>query len=74
MMNDTTVISEIQGFVDFFGLGISKEKLAEKTFYFLDKNGHDCWILNGKYIGYDGEEFQFIKSRKEDRWIVKPLR
>lgn len=72
-MNETTVISEIQGFVDYYGLGISKEKLAEKTYRYMDGNGHDCYVLNGKYIGVDGEEFQFIKSRKEGRWIVKAM-
>lgn len=71
MMNETTIMSEIQGFVDFYGLGISKEKLASKAYRFMEGNGHQCYVLNGKYIGVDGEEFQFIKSIKEGRWIVK---
>ena len=73
-MNDTTVISEIQGFVDFFSFGINREKLAEKAYRYMEANGHECYILNGKYIGVDGEEFQFIKSTKEGRWIVKTIR
>lgn len=68
-----TIKSEIQGFIDFFGLGISKEKLAVKAYDFMKNNGHNCYILNGKYIGVDGEEFQFIKSKAKDCWIVKEI-
>ena len=70
---ETTIKSEIQGIVDFYGLGISKEKLAEKAYRVLEMNGHDCYILNGKYIGVDGEEFQFIKNKVNGCWIVKGI-
>jgi len=70
---ETTVMSELQGFVEQFGFGISKEKLIVKAYRFMEANGHDSYILNDRYIGVDGEEYQLIKSRKEDRWIVKEL-
>ena len=70
---DTTVKSELQGFVDQYGLGISKVRLIDKAYRFMEGNGHDCYILNDLYIGIDGAEYQLIKSRKEDRWIVKEL-
>ena len=64
-------MTALQNFVDQFGFGISKEKLIEKAYFQLTADGHDCVILNTKYIIVDGEELQLIKSRKEDRWIVK---
>ncbi len=70
---DMTVKSELQGFVDNFGLGISKEKLADKAYRYMESNGHECYTINGKYLGVDGEEFQFIKSRSTNSWIVKEL-
>ena len=70
---ETTVKSELQGFVDIFGLGITKEKLASKAYFYMENNGHECFTINGKYICIDGEEFQFIKSRATDKWIVKEL-
>ena len=68
-----TIKEKAQGFVNNYGFGISKEKLADKVYRFMESHGHRCYTINGKYIGIDGEEFQFIKSRKEDRWIVKEL-
>lgn len=60
----------LQVFVDGYGLGISKEKLVIKAYYSLSAK-HDCYTINGRYISIDGKEFQLIKSRKQDRWIVK---
>lgn len=64
-------MTALQNFVDGYGFGISKEKLIIKAYRQLSADGHNCYIINDKYIGIDGEEFQLIKSRKEDRWIVK---
>lgn len=66
-----TIMEKVQGFVDGYGLGISKEKLVDKVYRFMESQGHSCCEINGKYIGIDNQEFQFIKSRKEDRWFVK---
>ena len=71
---DTSVKGELQGFVDSFGIGWSKEKMAEKAYRFMESNGHQCYILNGKYIGVDGEEFQFIRSQKNACWVVKGIK
>ncbi len=64
-------MKELQEFVNGFGFGISKEKLIEKAYRQLSADGHDCYILNGRYIGIDGKEYQLIKSRKNDAWIAK---
>ena len=66
-----TIMEMVQAFVDGYGLWISKEKLVDKVYRFMESKGHSCYEINGKYIGIDNQEFQFIKSRKEDRWIVK---
>lgn len=64
-------MTALQNFVNNFGLGISKEKLVEKAYRQLSVDGHDCCILNGKYLIIDGKEYQLIKSKKENRWIAK---
>ena len=61
----------LQGFVDQFGLGISKEKLVGRAYNYLRSKGLWAYVINEKYIGVDEEEFQFIKSRKQNRWIVE---
>lgn len=62
----------IQNYVEGYGLGISKEKLAERAYNYLRSEGVPAYIINEKYIGVDKEnEFQFIKSRKLNKWIVE---
>ena len=61
----------LQNFVDQFGLGISKEKLVNKAYYAMEALGYNVCILNEKYLVINGINYQFIKSRKEARWIVK---
>ena len=64
-------MATLQNFVNNFGLGISKEQLISKAYRQLTTDGHDCCIINDRYIRIDGKEYQLIKSHKEDRWIVK---
>ena len=64
-------MKELQNFVDGFGLGISVEKLASKAYNEMSKMVHEVWIVNDRYLAVDGHEYQFIKSRKNNRWIVK---
>ena len=64
-------MEELQRFVDGFGLGISVEKLASKAYNEMSKMGHEVWIVNDRYLAVDGHEYQFIQSRKNNRWIVK---
>ena len=68
-----SIMEELQNFVDGYGLGISKEKLASKAYWKMEANGHKCYTINGLYLDVDGYDFQFIKSRAQDRWIVKTL-
>ena len=64
-------MTALQNFVDGIGLGISKEKLVHYAYRFMVADGHDCCVLNEKYIIVDGKDYQFIKSKKQGRWIVK---
>ena len=66
-------MKRMQEIVNGFGLGITKEKLIEKVYRVLEAEGHDVYVLNDKYIGIDGYEYQVVKSVKEGRWIVKEL-
>jgi hypothetical protein len=65
------MMKALQDILDGYGLGISKEQLVKKVYSRLSLDGHECYILNERYIGVDGVEYQFIKSRKECRWIAK---
>lgn len=67
------MIQKIQKFVDGYGIGMSKEQLADKVYRFLDRE-HDVCLINERYISVDGEEFQFIKSKAQSRWIVNQYR
>ena len=66
-----TTIEKIQNFINNWGLGLAVKDLAEKTYRFMEAEGHDSYVLNERYIGVDGVEYRFVKSRKEGRWIVK---
>ena len=66
-------MKRMQEIVNGFGFGITKEKLMEKVYRVLETEGHDVYVLNDKYIGIDGYEYQVVKSAKEGRWIVKEL-
>lgn len=61
----------LQNFVDQFGTGISVKKLIEKAYRQLELEGHDCCILNEKYIIVDGVEYRLV--RKNGDWIVKEI-
>lgn len=64
-------MKELQDFVDNFGLGISKEQLASKAYVAMEMLGHEVWLINDRYLHIDDKDYQFIKSRKQDKWIVK---
>ena len=66
-------MERLQQIINEFGFGISKEKLIEKAYRVLEAEGHEVYILNDKYIGIDGYEYQVIKSTKENRWVAKEL-
>lgn len=64
-------MNELQSFVNQYGLGISKRDLITKAYRQFKAEGHDCYIINDKYIGIDEKEYQLVKSNKGHRWIVK---
>lgn len=66
-------MERLQQIINGFGFGIVKEKLIEKAYRVLEAEGHEVYILNDKYIGVDGYEYQVIKSIKEGRWVAKEL-
>lgn len=63
----------LQDFVDGYGFEISKEKLIERAYFQMKADGHDCYVINDRYIGIDGKEYYLSKSRKHNRWIVKEI-
>lgn len=66
-------MERLQQIINGFGFGITKEKLIEKAYRVLEAEGHTVYILNDKYIGIDGYEYQVVKNAKEHRWIAKEL-
>ena len=66
-------MERLQQIINGFGFGITKEKLIEKAYRVLEAEGHRVYILNDKYIGIDGYEYQVIKSTKEGHWVAKEL-
>lgn len=71
-MTKQEIMNKVQEFISKWGLGMSKEAMVDKVYRFMEKD-HDVCELNGKYIIIDGNELQFIKSRKNDCWIVKEI-
>lgn len=69
-MTKQEIMAKVQEFVSKWGLGMSKEQMADKVYSFMAKE-HDVCTLNEKYIIVDGIELQFIKSRKDDCWYVR---
>lgn len=63
----------LQKEADKYGFTINKKSLANKI-YWAVKVGNmnlDTCIINDKYLKINGVYYQFIKSHKENRWIVK---
>lgn len=67
----------LQGELDKFGLGISKENLAEQVYQAAKTNGVNVAILNSKYLTVENEngtaEFSFTKSKKDGKWKLTPM-
>ncbi len=64
-------MKELQNFIESYGFGISKEKLADKAYYHMAAGGHQVCMVNERYLEVDGTTYYFSKSRKEGRWIAK---
>lgn len=67
----------LQNELDKYGLGISKEKLADKVQMAAQMNGGHVAVLNEKYLtvyGKNGEvDFSFTKSKAEGKWKLTPV-
>lgn len=63
--------NSLQNFAGGFGLGITKEKLADRAYTEMKKLGYDAAVLNEKYLTVNGTNYQFIKDRKTGSWKVR---
>lgn len=67
----------LQSELDKYGLGISKNELAERVYRAARNNGGDVAVLNEKYISVQGvngrAEFSFTKSKAEGKWKLTPM-
>lgn len=63
----------LQKEADKYGFGISKKGLVSKVYWAAkaDDINLDICIVNDRYLKINGIYYQFIKSHKENRWIVK---
>lgn len=63
----------LQKIADKYGLGISKKELVSKIYWEIIAQGIKCdmAILNDIYLNIDKVNYQFIKSKKNNEWIVK---
>lgn len=58
---------------DKYGLGINKKELVSKIYWEIVAQDIKCdmAILNDIYLDIDKVNYQFIKSKKNNEWIVK---
>lgn len=64
----------LQNFVNNFGIGISKENLVLQACYFMTAQGHECYtISDNKYLGVNGVDYKFIRSKAKNCWTVKEV-
>lgn len=59
--------------VSKYGLGISKKELVSKIYWEIVTQDIKCdmAIQNETYLYIDKVNYQFIKSKKNNEWIVK---
>lgn len=68
------IMETLQNFVNGFGIGISKEDLVLQTYYFMKAQGHECYtISDNKYLGVNGVDYKFIRSKAKNCWTVKEV-
>ena len=67
------IMDKLQKYVNLYGLGISKERLIDKAYWQFELSGHNCCVVNDRYLKIDGNEFQLIKSKSQGRWVVKEI-
>ena len=57
----------IQNEANKYGFGISKKELAGCIYGKIE----NCAILNEIYLSVEGRNYQFVKSTKNRKWIVR---
>lgn len=65
------ILEFLQEKANNFSLETSKKTIAQKLYWEAKAAGHDICILNTIYLKSNGKEIQFIKSKKQNKWIVK---
>lgn len=67
----------LQDQLDQYGLGISKNELADKIYTAAKMDGMNVTILNSKYLTVSNDngsaDFSFTKSTKDNKWILTPM-
>jgi len=63
----------IQEIVNHFGFGISVKELASKVYWQLAADGEHPCIVNDRYIGVNGANYQLIKAKAKGHWVVKEI-
>lgn len=68
------IMETLQNFVNGFGIGVSKEDLVLQVYYFMKAQGHECYtISDNKYLGVNGVDYKFIRSKAKNCWTVKEV-
>lgn len=70
-MTTAKEIEALRKIVREYGIGWSVEKLVSNIYRELKALGIDATIVNGRYIEISGQQYCFIKSRKNYRWYVR---
>ncbi len=69
----TKTMTELQNYLDGFGLRISVEKLAGKAYDHMAAKGYEVCMVNERYLEVDGTTYIFSRSKKHGRWIAKVI-
>lgn len=64
---------KIQAIVNNYGFGISVKELASKVYFQLVADGEHPYIVNDRYIGFDGVTYQLRKTKSKGTWTVKEI-
>lgn len=63
----------LQKIVSKYGIGISKKELASRVYWEIIAQDIKCNMarVSDHYLRIDNVYYQFIKSKKNNEWIVK---
>lgn len=63
--------NKIKNITDRYGLNIKVEELVSRVYRELRSQGENIYILNDKYLLFEGQEFSLRRNRKDNEWKVK---